>query len=34
MSDWMASHREVVIAFVLGLIVGGGLGSLAGYLAK
>ena len=33
-TDWMASHREVVIAFVCGLIVGGFLGSLGGYLAK
>jgi len=34
MSDWMATHREVVIAFVLGLIAGGVLGALSGYLAK
>ena len=30
--DWMATHREVVIAFTVGLIVGGVLGMLGAWL--
>lgn len=32
--DWMVEHREGVIGFFIGLVVGGFLGSLVGYLAK
>lgn len=30
--DWLATHREVAIAFVSGLIVGGVLGSFGAVL--
>jgi len=32
MSDWMATHREVVIAFVAGLIVGVVIGAFGAVL--
>ena len=30
--DWMATHREVVIAFTAGVIVGGVLGMIGAWL--
>lgn len=32
--DWIALNKVAVVSFTLGLIAGGVLGSLGGYLAK
>ena len=33
-ADWIALNKVAVVSFTVGLIVGGFLGSLGGYLAR